>query len=46
MEIHENFREIDIEEIALGIGKVAYHFAARRKPTICLKVIYTERHKL
>jgi dTDP-4-amino-4,6-dideoxygalactose transaminase len=28
MDLHEHFTEKDIEEIALGIGKVAYHYAA------------------
>ena len=30
MDIHEHYTEKDIEEIAHGIGKVAYHYAARR----------------
>ena len=30
MNINEHYTERDIDEIALGVGKVAYHFAARR----------------
>jgi len=30
MDIHEHYTEKDIEEIAQGIGKVAYHYASRR----------------
>jgi dTDP-4-amino-4,6-dideoxygalactose transaminase len=30
MDLHENYTEKDIEEIAHGIGKVAYHYASRR----------------
>jgi perosamine synthetase len=36
MDIYENFREVDIQEIALGIGKVANYFAARRRSTSTL----------
>ena len=31
MDLHEHFTEIDIDEIALGIAKVARHFASCRK---------------
>ena len=30
MDLHEHYTEKDIEEIAHGIGKVAYHYASRR----------------
>jgi dTDP-4-amino-4,6-dideoxygalactose transaminase len=31
MNIYEHYTTGDIEEIALGIGKVTHHFAARRR---------------
>jgi dTDP-4-amino-4,6-dideoxygalactose transaminase len=30
LDLHEHYTEKDIEEIAHGIGKVAYHYASRR----------------
>jgi len=30
MDLYEHYTEKDMEEIAHGIGKVAYHYAARR----------------
>jgi hypothetical protein len=30
MDLHEHYTENDVEEIAHGIGKVAYHYASRR----------------
>ena len=32
MNLYEHYRDVDIEEIAFGIGKVAYHFAERTVP--------------
>ena len=36
MDLHENYTEKDIEEIAHGIGKVAHHYASRRRTTTSL----------
>jgi dTDP-4-amino-4,6-dideoxygalactose transaminase len=37
MDLHENYTEKDIEEIAHGIGKVAYHYATRRSVPAALR---------
>jgi hypothetical protein len=36
MHVYEHYTEQDIEEIAFGIGKVAYHFATRRQPCLSM----------
>ena len=36
MDLHEHYTENDMEEIAHGIGKVAYHYASRRSASTAL----------
>ena len=36
MDLHEHYTEKDMEEIAHGIGKVAYHYASRRRASISI----------